>query len=279
MISHRNDPEISLSRWWREMMISELQAVPVLFKPVAGFAPCEHTNLRTFVRRGPDEIAALVQAAGQDVTSEGPRRAEHRPMDGGYESIVFFHTDTLAKSPHRHGRSHVFARTHTGAHTARTHLRSAPLPPPPPSLCPLPPPDSCYCRCRCCCLYQQVDTNLLMPLRPLYSPLLITVYWLSLRSRLARHSNVSSLFSSPYDDQPSVAATRSLFPFRACESRGYEHSFARWSSTDRCRLFFSANVIFFPSPPLFPKTFLQAVSCRSERDLLNDRPESESILH
>lgn len=120
----------------------DLQAVAELLKPPVGFAPCEHTNLRTFVRRGPDEIAALVQAAGQDVTSEGPRRAEHHPTDGDYESIVFFHTDTLAKSPHRHGRSQVFARTHTGAHTARTHLRPAPLPPP----------DSCYCCCRCCCL-------------------------------------------------------------------------------------------------------------------------------
>jgi len=76
------------------------------------------------------------------------QKAPAEPTDGGCESIVFFHTDTLAKSPHLHGRSQVFARTYTGTYIMHTHT---PPPPPPPPLCPLPPPNSCYC-CRCCCL-------------------------------------------------------------------------------------------------------------------------------
>lgn len=138
MISYQDDPKVSLSQLW-----SQLLGVSIYPSYLNSSALCavRHTNLRTFVHRGPDEIATLVQAAGQDVTSEGPRRAEHRPTDGGCESIVFFHTDTLAKSPHLHGRSQVFARTYTGTHIVHTHSRSAPPPsPPPPPLCPLPPP-------------------------------------------------------------------------------------------------------------------------------------------
>lgn len=115
------------------------------------------------MRRGPDEIAA--RYPGQDVTSEGPRAEP--PSDDGCESIVFFHTDTLAKSPHRHAGSRVFARTHTRAlsqRAARRALSRGPPPvrtrarararpsvrvsscfsstasPPPPALRPLPPP-------------------------------------------------------------------------------------------------------------------------------------------
>lgn len=110
---------LSSHRWcW---VIPELQAVSVwseLFK------------LQRALRRANTRICvpsfALVQMRSR--LSYRPRGrmwrqkapAEHRPTDGGCESIVFFHTDTLAKSPHRHGRLQVFARTLTRAHTAHT---------------------------------------------------------------------------------------------------------------------------------------------------------------
>lgn len=66
----------------------------------------------------------LVQA-GCDVRRPLPSRA--RPT-GGCESIVFFHTDTLAKSPHRHTPPVTRIRTHANTGTvshiyARTHSR------------------------------------------------------------------------------------------------------------------------------------------------------------
>lgn len=106
--------------------------------------------------------------------------------------LSHWHTGQIPAStrPVTRIRTHAYTwctpRTHRGLPSPPP---PPPSPPPPPPLRPLPPPDFCYyCCCRCCCLQQQVDTNLLMPLRPLYSLLLITVYWLSLRSRLARHT-------------------------------------------------------------------------------------------
>lgn len=64
----------------------------------------ERTNLRTFVRRGPDEIAART---GQDVTSEGPRRVPTTATTSQLSSFTLTHWP----NPTLTYRSHVTTRT------------------------------------------------------------------------------------------------------------------------------------------------------------------------
>lgn len=153
-------------------------------------------------------------------------------------------------------RSHVSARTHTRVHTdaleihARVRVSSSSSSSSPSSSSS----DSCYCcyccyccRCCCCCCLQQVDTNLLMPLRPLLSVThhgLLTFIAISSR---ARHALTFLRSFPPHTTtrpppQPLVSSFSAVLASAAIISASAGHG--RRSSADRCRSSSSTKCYF-----------------------------------